>query len=125
MIGSVVACVLFGFSPTFLAAVSLLFLWGIVDGNIGVVKTYLGEVVDDTNTVKGFALFGVIGGLGRFVGPIIGGYLSFPADNYSLFDGTVFDTFPLALSSSVVALSCFILLLPASRIQSTRGFASS
>ena len=56
-------------------------------------------------------LYGTIGGTGRFIGPIVGIYLISPAERYRLFVGTLFEDFPLALSSSMVALSCAIVLL--------------
>ena len=79
-------------------------------------KTYLGEVLDDTNTASGFALMGVIGGLGRFIGPLIGCYLFFPGENYSLFESTLFDNYPLALPSAVVAVCSFITLFLANSV---------
>jgi hypothetical protein len=83
-------------------------LWGLLNGNIGVAKTYLGEISDDSNAARGMALFGVIGGFGRTIGPIIGGFLSSPADNYPIFKNTIFETFPYALPSIVISVNCLI-----------------
>ena len=109
--GTIAAVLLFGFSPTFTIAVGSRFLWGFLNGNIGVSKTYIGELLDDSNNPRGMALYGTIGGIGRFVGPIVGIYLISPAERYPLFEGTLFDHFPLALSSIIVALSCALVLL--------------
>lgn len=88
------------------------FMWGLLNGNIGVAKTYLAEICDDTNSAKGMALFGVIGGLGRSIGPIIGGFLSSPAKVYpKTFEGTVFETFPFALPSLVIAVNCLFVFI--------------
>jgi MFS family permease len=111
LVGTIIAAVLFGFSPTFFVAVFMRFLWGFLNGNVGVGKTYIGEILDDTNTAKGMPLYGVIGGVGRFFGPIIGGYLSIPAEHYDIFKKTVFDTYPFALPSLVVAVNCLIILI--------------
>ena len=56
-------------------------------------------------------LYGTIGGTGRFIGPIVGIYLVSPAEPYHLFVGTLFQNFPLALPSTIVAFSCAIVLL--------------
>ena len=101
----------FGFSPTFWTAVFFRFLWGLLNGNIGVSKTYLAEISDDTNSAKAMALFGVIGGFGRTIGPVIGGFLSSPADLYpSTFSHTVFQRYPYALPSLVISTNCLLVL---------------
>jgi MFS family permease len=56
---------LFGFSQNFAWAVSARFLWGLLNGNLGVAKTYISEVCDDTNQAKGFSVIGTSSGLGR------------------------------------------------------------
>ena len=79
LFGTSVAAVMFGFSPNFIMAVISRFLWGFLNGNIGVSKTYMSEITDDTNNARGMALFAVVGGVGRTIGPMIGGFLSEPA----------------------------------------------
>eukprot|EP01034_Spumella_vulgaris_P024616 gene24616-30984_t len=86
LFGTALSSLCFGFSPNFWFAVAARFMWGILNGNIGVAKTYLAEVCDDTNSAKGMALFGVIGGVGRTIGPVVGGFLSSPAENYPNLD---------------------------------------
>lgn len=92
--------VLFGFSPTFAVALFARFLWGALNGNIGVASTHarrraarnlftaacrqspetvLSEVCDDSNQARGFSILGVSNGLGRIVAPVLGGFLSEPA----------------------------------------------
>lgn len=89
-------------------------MWGLLNGNIGVAKTYLAEICDDTNSAKGMALFGVIGGFGRSIGPIIGGFLSSPAKTYpKTFGGTIFETFPFALPSLIIAVNCLFVFVVA------------
>ena len=108
LIGTVISAILFGFSPTFVVALIARFLWGFLNGNIGVSKTYIAEILDETNSHVGMSVFGVVGGIGRTIGPVIGGFLSTPADHYKIFKGTIFETFPFALPSLTVALSCLI-----------------
>lgn len=70
--GTFISGFCFAFSPTFMVAVCMRFLWGLLNGNIGVCKTYMSEILDDSNNTRGMAIFGVIGGVGRTVGPLIG-----------------------------------------------------
>lgn len=110
--GTAVCALAFGFAPTFWFAVSFRFLWGLLNGNVGVAKTYLAEVSDDTNSANGMALFGVIGGFGRTIGPVIGGFLSSPAQLYPhVFSHTIFETFPYALPALIISANCMIVLL--------------
>jgi hypothetical protein len=86
-------------------------MWGFLNGNIGVSRTYIGEILDDSNTSKGMALFGVIGGVGRTIGPIIGGFLAMPADHYPIFKGTLFERYPFCLPCLIISVSCFLILI--------------
>jgi MFS family permease len=111
--GTAVSSLCFGFSPTFWFAVAARFMWGALNGNIGVAKTYLAEISDDTNLARSMAYFGVIGSTGRVIGPILGGLLSYPADTFSIFKHTVFDSHPFALPALVVSTNCIIMFLVA------------
>jgi MFS family permease len=113
LLGTAFSAALFGVSPYFWTAVLARFLWGLLNGNIGVGKTYMAEIHDDTNSAKGMAIFGVIGGLGRTVGPFIGGFLAQPADHYPSMGGTVFETFPFALPSCMIVAFCLIVFVVA------------
>jgi MFS family permease len=48
-------------------------------GNIGVVKTYLGEITDSTNQTRAFGYIGFSSGLGSIVGGMLGGLIARPA----------------------------------------------
>ena len=108
--GTAIAAGMFGFAPNFWVAVVTRFLWGFFNGNIGVGKTYMGEILDDSNNSKGMAIFGVIGGLGRIVGPMLGGFLSSPADHYTVFENTPFESYPFSLPS-VLLVSIAVMTL--------------
>ena len=109
LLGTSVAAFLFGFSPNFVMAVISRFLWGFLNGNIGVSKTYMSEITDDTNNARGMALFAVVGGVGRTIGPMLGGFLSEPARLYpNVFKDTIFETFPYALPNFIIAINCLI-----------------
>jgi hypothetical protein len=41
---------------------------GFLNGNVGVMKTMMGELTDSTNMAQAFALFPIIWSIGGFVG---------------------------------------------------------
>merc|ERR1719343_1100928 len=84
-------------------------LAGLMCGNLPVTKTYLAELVDETNEARAFSIITVMYSLGMFTGPLIGGILSFPANMAPhLFGGTVFDYKPFLLPNVVFAAYCGI-----------------
>ncbi len=52
---------------------------GLLNGNIGVVKIYLGEITVSTNQVRAFSYIGVFSGLGQIVGAVFGGLAARPS----------------------------------------------
>ncbi|KAG0054512.1 hypothetical protein BGZ83_011106 [Gryganskiella cystojenkinii] len=66
LIGSTIACLFFGLSKS----------------NVGVAKSMLGEIADSTNQSQAFSIFGFAWGIGMIVGPVLGGYLANPAQNF-------------------------------------------
>jgi MFS family permease len=82
MAGTTLFTVLFGFSQTLWWAISVRALAGLMNGNIGVAKTYLGEITDATNRAKVFSVMGFIWGGGLVIGPLFGGFLSRPVIQY-------------------------------------------
>ena len=109
LFGSVFSSLLFGFTHKFWVVVLARFLWGLLNGNIGVSKTYLAEILDDSNNARGMAMYGTIGGVGRTIGPIIGGFLLFPAENHpQVFKGTIFEEYPFALPTTLVSIACAV-----------------
>ena len=104
----------FGFSKTYTVAIILRFLNGSVNGIIGITKTYLSEITDETNQGKAFSYFGVARGLGMVVGPIVGGFLCLPAEKYpSLFPkGSLFDQFgyllPCVVGWLIAMFGCLV-----------------
>ncbi len=111
IVGTMFSCLLFGFSWNFWMAILARFLWGALNGNIGVSKVYLGEILDDTNSARGMSVYGIIGGVGRIIGPLIGGFLSSPVKTFTFMKGTIFETFPYCLPQIILAFGCFIMLI--------------
>lgn len=103
--GSCIAPVMFGLGtslPTIFAARAL---DGFFCGNMGVTRTYLGEIVDESNEAKGFSFLALCFSVGLFVGPILGGELVFPAERAPhIFGGTIFETYPFLLPNLTYAI---------------------
>jgi MFS family permease len=79
MAGSVICLLGFGLVKSLSGAIFIRAMHGLLNGNAGVCKTYMREITDSSNQTRGMALFGTIWGIGSFIGPAIGGFLSFPA----------------------------------------------
>ena len=95
--------VLFGLAPGFWFAVAVRFLNGLLNGNVGVVKTYLGEITDSTNRVQVFSYIGLTWCVGSVLGTFAGGVLYDPCGQYpGVFGGAgLFARFPALLNQLV------------------------
>lgn len=115
---------MFGFSTSYYHALFLRFLTGLLNGVVGVSKTYIAEICDETNQSKAFSLLGLNRALGLLVGPALGGFLSYPSHQWpQLFPlGSLFDKFPYALPTTVgfliacCGLTCSFFVLEETRI---------
>ncbi|XP_070559102.1 uncharacterized protein [Ptychodera flava] len=101
------------YSISFIWAVSFRFLWGLLNGNIAVAKTYLSEICDDSNVAKGFSIFGTAGAIARLTSPAVAGFLSCAAIKYRCLDTPVLRDFPYLLPCLVGAGLCVCTLLGA------------
>lgn len=110
LLGTTICATMFGLSPNYWTAVFARFFWGIFNGNIGVVNTYVAEIHDDSNFAKGMAIFGAVGGLGRAMGPVIGGALAQPAF-LAHFKGNFIERFPFVLPSLVIVVFCLFVFI--------------
>ncbi|KAF8833233.1 MFS transporter [Paxillus ammoniavirescens] len=99
----------FGLSRMFTGLVLSRCITGALNGNIGVMKSMLGELTDPTNMAQGFAslpmTWSVGGTLGHIIGsPAMGGILAQPQDNFPhLFSSPFWAKFPYFLPCAVTA----------------------
>ncbi|KAF9478324.1 MFS general substrate transporter [Pholiota conissans] len=108
LFGIAVSMLCFGLSKTFWMLVVSRCFNGLLNGNIGVMKSIMGELTDSTNRAEGFSLLPVVWGFGATVGPFLGGTLARPADNFpKYFSGVFWQTYPYFLPCLVPA--CFVL----------------
>ncbi|KAI0260280.1 major facilitator superfamily domain-containing protein [Gloeopeniophorella convolvens] len=113
LLGMIVSIILFGLSRSFWALVLSRCLNGALNGNIGVMKSMMAELTDETNMARGFSLFPVTWAVGSTIGPFLGGVLSRPQDRWPhLFSHPFWGEYPYflpCLASAVYALLSFIL----------------
>ena len=115
LLGTIFSCLIFGTARSFAVALLGRILWGVLNGNVGVVKTCLSEITDDVHTPRAFSWIGVATGAGRVVGPAIGGLLSQPVTKYPKLFGTsvLLREFPFLLPCLVTAVVTLLTLIPA------------
>ncbi|KAF7176549.1 hypothetical protein CNMCM7691_003041 [Aspergillus felis] len=108
--GTILSLLLVGFAPNFWVALLGRALGGLLNGNIGVIQTMVGELVKrPEHEPRAYAVMPFVWSIGTIIGPAIGGLLAKPAESYpSLFsaDG-LFGKFPYLLPNLV----CSLLLL--------------
>ncbi|KAH9963061.1 major facilitator superfamily domain-containing protein [Russula compacta] len=113
LLGTIISIILFGLSRSYSALVFSRCLNGMLNGNIGVIKSMLAELTDESNMARGFSLIPVIWALGGTLGPLIGGVLSRPQDHWpNLFSHPFWADFPYFLpcvGTATYTLLSFIL----------------
>ncbi|KAL9645461.1 hypothetical protein ABK040_002657 [Willaertia magna] len=104
------AGLLFGFSKFFWWAIVARLLFGLLNGNLGVLKSYLGEITDSTNQARAFSFVSLTYALGSIIGPMIGGLFSRPTKQYpqlmKLFPNWIqsfLSTFPYSPPSMIIS----------------------
>ncbi|PLW29722.1 hypothetical protein PCASD_15587 [Puccinia coronata f. sp. avenae] len=89
LLGLAVCGILFGLQKSYIGLIVCRFLGGIMNGNVGILQSVVGEITDASNFADAAAFLPLCFAIGSIVGPIIGGYLSLPAQQYpSLFGGS-------------------------------------
>ncbi|KIK47058.1 hypothetical protein CY34DRAFT_74826 [Suillus luteus UH-Slu-Lm8-n1] len=110
--GACISILCFGLSTTFLGLVISRCMCGFLNGNVGVMKTMMGELTDSTNMAQAFALFPIIWSIGCFVGPLMGGTLARPQDHWpTLFANSFWGNYPYFLPCAVAACLFVLALL--------------
>ncbi|ORY01400.1 MFS general substrate transporter [Basidiobolus meristosporus CBS 931.73] len=88
LIGSFLGCTMFGLSKSYGWAIFARCVSGLLNGNVGVVKSVIGELTDRTNQAKGFSLVSLMWGAGIVIGPTIAGLLSNPVEQFPFLFGS-------------------------------------
>ncbi|KAH8170603.1 major facilitator superfamily protein [Sarocladium implicatum] len=112
--GTAISCLGFGFSTSFWQALCFRTLGGITNGNVGVMRTMISEIIREKKyQSRAFLLLPMTFNIGVIVGPVLGGLLSDPAGSYPSAFGDVafFKSYPYATPNlvSFFFLSCSFL----------------
>ncbi|KAF5127766.1 putative membrane protein [Metarhizium anisopliae] len=116
LLGTSLSCLGFGFSTSFRQALVFRTLGGSTNGNIGVMRTMISEIIREKRfQARAFLLLPMTFNIGVIIGPMLGGILSDPAGTYPRLFGHVrfFVDFPYAAPNIV---SCVFLLLAAAAV---------
>ncbi|CAE6475066.1 unnamed protein product [Rhizoctonia solani] len=101
-----------GLSKKFWQLVFSRALSGALNGNLGVAKSMVVELTDETNQAQAFAFFPIVWSTGSTLGPFLGGTLSHPAKGFpNLFDTPFWNAYPYFLPCLVAAIysSCIFI----------------
>ncbi|KAF8626600.1 hypothetical protein AX17_006518 [Amanita inopinata Kibby_2008] len=82
LVGLSISMYCFGLSTTFWGLVLSRSLNGALNGNIGVIKSMMAELTDETNISKAYAYMPIAWSTGGALGPVIGGSLSRPVEQF-------------------------------------------
>ncbi|KAI9511010.1 MFS general substrate transporter [Russula earlei] len=82
VLGTIISITSFGLSRSFWALALCRCLHGALNGNIGVSKSILAELTDESNMARGFSLLPLVSVVGYSIGSFIGGILSCPQDRW-------------------------------------------
>ncbi|KAF5379817.1 hypothetical protein D9615_005697 [Tricholomella constricta] len=109
LFGLSISMLSFGLSRTFWGLVVSRCLCGLLNGNIGVMKSVMGELTDSSNRAEGFSLMPVVWAAGVTLGPLMGGSLSKPAERFpNVFGGNFWKEYPYFLPC--IATSSFVFI---------------
>ncbi|KDQ29700.1 hypothetical protein PLEOSDRAFT_1112409 [Pleurotus ostreatus PC15] len=115
LFGLCLSVVCFGLSRSFWSLVISRCICGMLNGNIGVMKSAIGELTDSTNRARGFSLIPIVWSAGSTIAPIIGGSLAKPYERFpETFQSPFWREFPYFLPCAVAAsimLVCFFFCL--------------
>ncbi|KAF8218231.1 major facilitator superfamily domain-containing protein [Mycena galopus ATCC 62051] len=110
LFGISLSMISFGLSKSYGALVVSRCLAGLLNGNVGVIKSMMGELTDSTNIAQGMALMPIVWATGATVGPIIGGLLANPYEQFPNTFGRFefWKTYPYALPCFMTTFYCII-----------------
>ncbi|KAB5554651.1 major facilitator superfamily domain-containing protein [Coniochaeta sp. 2T2.1] len=105
-VGTMFSMVMVGFASNLWLALVGRCLGGLLNGNIGVIQTMVGELVSKPeHEPKAYSIMPFVWSIGTIIGPAIGGTFADPHDSFPhLFPkGSLFDTFPYLLPNLICA----------------------
>lgn len=111
--GLCISMIFFGLSKTFWGLVASRCLVGMLNGNVGVMKSMVAELTDSTNLAQAFAWIPIVWCFGATLGPLMGGILARPHDRWpELFSDPFWVRYPYFLpciASSAMSAIVFLI----------------
>lgn len=125
VLGGAVGMLVFGFSKTYTQAVCGRMLSGFLSGNLGVLKSYLTEITDNSNRGAAFSYMTLAWSIGTVVAPLAGGLLSRPSDKFpKLFSESYPYLLPCLLCvcfNIFSSMFCVVFMIESKAVESTKG----
>jgi hypothetical protein len=92
-------------TPTFLFPFTSRCINGALNGNVGIMKSMMAEFTDSTNAAQAFSFLPITWATGSTIGPLIGGSLSKPAEQFPGLFGRLelFKAYPYLLPCGISA----------------------
>lgn len=112
--GTCLSSIGFAFSTTFAQALVFRMLGGVTNGNVGVMRTMISEIIREKRfQSRAFLMLPMTFNIGIVIGPVLGGLLSDPAGSYPGLFGDVefFKKYPYATPNLISACFLFIAAL--------------
>ncbi|KAK3397815.1 major facilitator superfamily domain-containing protein [Sordaria brevicollis] len=126
---TMICFIIWGVSTSLTMAITIRFIMGAGNGNVGILRTVVAELVPEKKLQpKAFSLMPLVWSIGSVFGPAFGGFFARPADQYpSLFGNSAFfKKYPFALPNLLAGVIFFIsfmtgLLFLKETLESKRG----
>ena len=98
-LGAAVGMLIFGFATNYPTALIGRIISGFLTGNIGVLKSFLTEITDESNRAAGFSYLSAAWAFGTIIAPLAGGLLCRPALKYPKYfvEADIFCIYPYLL----------------------------
>ncbi len=106
MFGTILGMLLLGLSTNLYMAIGARCISGLLNGNVGVLRTMIGEIaVERKHQPLAFTVMPFLWQIGCVIGPMIGGYLANPVENVPFLfkDSVFFKKYPYALPNFIVS----------------------
>lgn len=87
LFGMAISVIAFGLQKTYVGLIISRFVAGMMNGNIAILQSIVAEITDPTNYADAVSLLPLSFAIGSIIGPIVGGFLALPAQNFPLLFG--------------------------------------